>query len=191
MYRLLRTLALALVCQLSIASLIYSEAQAQAQEQSQARSRAEPAKPWSLRGGIGLMDDPDAFLMNFEIERFMRDEVAVGFALQLGVDDDFTVVSPMIFARYVFDLSTSANEVVKKLQPYAQGGAGLTHIDHDRRGRDADGTDFLLSLGGGIDYLLSDSLSIGSRMLINIIPGQVLNERLYFSWEIISVRYHW
>ena len=95
MVRLLRAVALALLCDLVLGAPGFAQAQTQPQ--------VGPAKPWSLRGGIGLMDDPDAFLMNFEIERYMRDEVTVGFALQLGVDDDYTVVSPMVFARYVFD----------------------------------------------------------------------------------------
>lgn len=185
MNQLPRTLALALVCQLLITSLVH------AQVRPRGGSLAEPAKLWSLRGGIGLMEDPDAFLMNFEIERFMRDEVPVGFALQLGVDDDYTVVSPMIFTRYVFNMSTLTNEVARKLQPYVQAGAGITHIDLDRRGRDRDGTDFMVSLGIGLDFPLTDTLGIGSRALLHLIPGQVLNERIYFSWEIISVRYHW
>jgi hypothetical protein len=177
MNRFRRTFVLVLVCQLSIASLAYAQ--------------SEPAKLWSLRAGIGFLEDPDAFLMNFEIERFMRDEVAVGLGMQLGVDDDYVVVSPMLFTRYVFDLSGSTNDVVKKLRPFAQAGVGITHIDVETRGRDADGTDFLLSLGAGIDYSLNDSLSIGSRTLINIIPGEVVKERIYFSWEIVSIRYHW
>jgi hypothetical protein len=28
-------------------------------------------------------------------------------------------------------------------------------------------------------------------MLVNIIPGEVLSERIYFSWEVISLRYSW
>ncbi len=171
------TIALVLACQLIVASL--------------AHAQAEPAKPWSLRGGLGFMDDPDAFLLNFEIERFLRDEVAVGLGMQLGVDDDYTVVSPMLFTRYVFDLSGVQNDVIKKLQPFAQAAAGIAHIDTDTRRRDRDGTDFLLSMGAGFDYPLRDPLSIGTRMLVNIIPGEVLNERVYFSWEIVSIRYHW
>jgi hypothetical protein len=49
----------------------------------------------------------------------------------------------------------------------------------------------MVSLGLGLDYPLTDTLGIGSRALLQLIPGQVLNERIYFSWEIISVRYHW
>jgi hypothetical protein len=181
MNQLCRSFAFTIVCQLSIASV------AHAQEQIQ----VGPAKPWSLRAGIGLMADPDAFLMNFEIERFMRDEVAVGFALQLGVDDDYTVVSPMVFSRYVFDFSGFENELVSMLQPYVQGGAGLTHIDLDRSGSNGNGTDFLVSLGAGLDIPLNDTLGVGTRVLVNLIPGEVVNQRIYISWEILSIRYLW
>ena len=97
----------------------------------------------------------------------------------------------MVFSRYVFDFSGFENELVSMLQPYAQAGAGLTHIDLDRSGSNQDGTGFLLSLGAGLDIPLNDTLGVGTRVLVNLIPGEVVNERIYISWEILSIRYLW
>lgn len=155
------------------------------------RNEDRDEKLWSVRGGLGFTDDPDSFLLNADIERFVRDEVTVGLAIQLGVDDDYVIVSPMLFTRFVFDLTGFENEFVKRLQPFGQAGAGITHIDVDLPGKDRDGTDFLLSIGAGFDYKLNAPLSLGTRMLVNIVPGEVLGERIYFSWEVVSLRYRW
>jgi hypothetical protein len=180
MIRLQRMIALFLLLQLFVATGAF------AQNQYSGNDRA-----WAVRGGIGFTDGPDSFLMNFDFETMAREQVAVGLGMQLGVEDDFVIVSPMIYARYIFDMSGFTNEVAKELRPFLQGGTGLTHISVDNRGGDDDGTGFLLSIGGGVDYPLDDSISIGSRMLINVIPGEALNQRVYFSWELISVRYNW
>jgi hypothetical protein len=80
---------------------------------------------------------------------------------------------------------------MKKLRPFLQGGAGLTYIEEKHPGRDRDATDFLINIGAGVDFPLDDSISIGTRMLVNLIPGEVLDQRVYFNWEILSVRYSW
>jgi opacity protein-like surface antigen len=182
MNRLNSTVVLALACQLMISSTANAQA-----------VPADPAKLWSVRGGLGFTADPGTFLINFEAERFMRDEVAVGLALQLGVDDDNLLVSPILFARYILDLSGSTNKIVKRTNPFVQAGLGLTHlrIKSDNMKKDGDATDFLMSFGLGVDYPLNGTIDIGSRMLINVIPGKVRGEGLYFSWEVLSIRYSW
>lgn len=180
MNRLNSTVVLALACQLMMSSTANAQA-----------VPADLAKLWSLRGGLGFTADPNTFLINFEAERFMRDEVAVGVAIQLGVADDKLLVSPILFARYILDLSGSTNDLVKKAKPFAQAGLGLTYFDDDagseRKGQEG----FLMSFGLGVDYPLNGTIDIGSRMLINVIPGKVRGEGLYFSWEVLSIRYSW
>ncbi|MCP4039314.1 MAG: porin family protein [bacterium] len=170
-----------------VACLLAPTALAQEQERGRAFERGKSA----VRGGIGFMDGPDAFLANFEFEGFIRDEVAIGVGLQLGVDDDLVVVAPTLFSRFVFDLSRIEHDVLRRFEPFVQGGFGIAHMDAERRGRDRDGTDFLMNFGVGVDYPLNDAVGLGSRMLINVIPTEVLNQRVYFSWEMLSVRYRW
>lgn len=186
-----------IVCSTLVPLLIASAATAQGtrDDYDRNRDRAGTSRSnslWGIRGGIGFTEGPDSFLMNFDVEHMVRDEVAVGLSLQLGVEDDFVIVTPMLFTRYIFDLSRVDNDALRKLQPFLQGGVGITHMDIDvPRSRDRDGTDFALSLGAGFDYPVNESISLGSRMLVTVIPGEVLNQRVYFSWEILSVRYGW
>ncbi len=144
-----------------------------------------------VRGGIGFTDGPDSFLAAFDIEGLLTQQFAVGLGLQLGVDDDFIIVSPTLFGRYRFDISQIEIRYFDRIRPFAQLGLGITHIDVDRRGRDVDGTDFMLNFGGGFDFIVNEHVEIGTRMLIDVIPAEVLNQRIYFSWELISVRYRW
>ena len=164
-------------------------------ERDRGRDRYESSQKndsrFAVRGGIGFTEGPDSFLMNLDIETMARDEVAVGLGLQLGVDDDFVILSPTLFTRYIFDFSGFENKTMKKLRPFLQGGAGLTYMEENRPGRDRDATDFLINIGAGVDFPLDDSISIGTRMLVNLIPGEVLDQRVYFNWEILSVRYSW
>jgi hypothetical protein len=41
----------------------------------------------------------------------------------------------------------------------------------------------------GFDYPMTESISAGSRMLFNFIPGDALGETFYYSWEVASLRY--
>ena len=45
-----------------------------------------------------------------------------------------------------------------------------------------------MNAGFGLDYILSDRLTIGSRMIFNFLPGGTLDETFYYSWEIAGVR---
>lgn len=183
MNRLHSTVVLAFACQLIMSSIAIAQAVPAV--------TADSEKLWGLRGGLGFTADPGTFLLNFEAERFMRDEVTVGVAIHLGVDDDNLLVSPILFTRYIFDLSGSTNDLVKKTKPFVQAGLGFTYLEVDTRSRNKDDTNFLMSFGFGLDYPLNSTIDVGSRMLINVIPGEVLNERLYFSWEVVSIRYSW
>ena len=47
-----------------------------------------------------------------------------------------------------------------------------------------------LNFGFGADYRLTESLSVGSKMLFNVMPTNVFGESFYFSWEVAGLRYH-
>lgn len=173
----------ALLLTVSIAMPIAAEART--------RDADDPFARLAARGGIGFTEGPDAFLANFELEGMLNGRVGVGLAAQLGVEDDFILFSPHLFTRYRFSLRQLEDEYLRRIRPFVQGGVGITHIDVDRGGRDRDATDVLINFGGGLDYPVTHEVEIGTRMLINVIPGEVLNQRIYFSWELISVRYRW
>ncbi len=154
-------------------------------------SRRSDAGPLSLRTGIGFTADPDAFLMGFELDYRIEDGFSLGTQVQVGVDDDLTLVSPVVFGRYTQNLG-DFDGGLDRVDLYVQGGLGFTWWDVDRarnRGGDDDDAAFLMNFGFGAEYRLTDHVSAGSHMLFNIIPGEIYDERFYFSWEVVSLRF--
>ncbi len=164
---------------------------AQSRSQNDRRPQAEN-QPWSVQAGLGFTADPDAFLLEFEGNYDFGNGLSAGPMLQLGLDNDFTLVSPSAYLRYSFDLSGVATPAFRRLTPYVQGGLGLTYINIDvpaRANVDDDDIGFLMSLGFGADYRITDSISLGSRMLFNILPDDVFGENFYFSWQVAAIRF--
>jgi hypothetical protein len=172
-----------------VASLVLSAGVALAQE------TGHTTGPVSVQGGLGFTAGPDAFLLGFEADVEIGNGLSLGPMLQLGLDEDFTLVSPAAYARYTFDLSQAeAPPELRRIQPYVQGGLGFTYINIDVPNIpfvdiDDDDIGFLFNLGFGADYPITDSLSLGSKMLFNILPADVFNENFYFSWEVVALRY--
>jgi opacity protein-like surface antigen len=146
--------------------------------------------PFSLRTGLGFSIDPDTFLMGFEGDyRIITEGFSVGTQVQLGLDDDLTLVSPVFYGRYTVDLG-EFNRSLDRVAPYLQGGLGFTWWEIDRRfGGDDDDTEFLLNFGFGVEYRLTEHVSAGTHMLFNLIPDKIYGERFYYSWEVATLRY--
>jgi opacity protein-like surface antigen len=158
-----------------------------------ALAQASEERRWSVETGLGFMADPDAFLMGFEGDYRLTHGFSLGAEVQLGIDDDFTVVSPTARARYSFDLRRmTSDEALYRLRPFVQSGVGFTYITVDAPnipGVDDDDIGFLCNFGFGAEYLLDSSWSVGSKMLFNVLPGEVFGESFYYSWEVASLRY--
>ena len=153
-------------------------------------------RPWSVQGGLGFTADPDAFLLEFEGNYYLGRGLSVGPMVQLGLDDDFTLVSPSAYLRYSFDLSEFSVPEFRRLTPYLQGGTGFTYVDIDVPRNlppgvnvDDDDIGFLMSFGFGADYQITNSFSVGSRMLFNVLPDDVFGENFYFSWQVAAARF--
>lgn len=143
---------------------------------------------FSIQGGAGFTASPDSFLLEFEGAYELGNGFAFGPAIQFGLDDHFLLVSPTVFGRYGFDLSGVSQKELQRLTPYVQTGMGLTYIEEGRRNT-RDDAEFLINLGVGADYALSDNVSVGSRMLFNFLPDEVVGQGFYYSWQVASLRY--
>lgn len=153
---------------------------------------AEPeggvGRPFSVQTGLGFMADPEAFLLGIEGDFHLNRNVSLGSTVQFGLDDRFTVISPTLHARYWFELPAQ-DEMLQRFRPYLQLGTGFTYIDVDGwRGADDDDIGFLVNGGFGADFRLTHSLSLGTKMLFNGMPGDVFGESFYFSWEVAALR---
>lgn len=143
---------------------------------------------FSVQGGAGLTASPDSFLLEFEGAYEFGNGFAAGPAIQFGLDNHFLLVAPTVFGRYGFDLSGVSQKVLQPLTPYVQTGMGFAYMEEGRRNT-RDEADFLINLGVGADYALTDHVSVGSRMLFNFLPDKVLGQSFYYSWQVAALRY--
>ena len=146
---------------------------------------------FSIRTGLGFTADPDGFLLGFEGDYAFTEHLSTGVLLQLGLDDDRTIVSPVVYGRFRSDLG-GIDPALEPLEPYIHLGFGITYWHVDRRpprSGTTDDVEFLLNPGVGIEYRFTDHVSAGTHMMFNIIPAEIFGERFYFSWEVLTLRY--
>ena len=115
----------------------------------------------------------------------------MGPVVQLGLDDDYTIVAPTMNARYTFDFSTSDHNEFRRFRPSVEFGTGFAYakLDDVPSFIDDDDIEFMMNFGLGADYQISRSWAIGSRMRFNIIPGDLFGENFIYSWEVAGLRY--
>lgn len=168
-------------------------------ETRETRETQEPEKPreqrqgakvpdTALSFGLGIMRDPDADLLAAAADFPLAELWTVGPAVEVGVDDDFTLVAPMVQFKRYFPINSS-KDFASRLLPFVQGGAGVAFLDVDPDGPNpgADDEGLLLSVGGGVRYMFNDKLGLGSQVQFNFLPGEVLDERTYTSWQIAQL----
>ena len=158
-----------------------------------ARARQDDPAPWSVSGGIGFTLDPGTFLMTLGAE-YAPDGTAgfsAGPLVQFGVSGNNTIIAPTVNGRYAFDLSDSKDDIARRLSPFLQGGLGFAYIDKDRSApkKDKDEVGFLLNMGVGLEFELSDSVSIGNSILFNVLPVRTARQNFFFSWQFATMRY--
>jgi hypothetical protein len=152
---------------------------------------AHSAGDVSLGIGAGLTFDPTAFLATGEVDFWLQRFLSVGPLVQFAAGDG------MIFAasggpKLTFDFED--NEFSDLVKPYWQAGLGVAVVGrergprHDRRFRTEAG--LLLLFGLGVDFYLSEELSLGTGLLFNILPTKPSGESFYLGWKLIEVGFH-
>jgi hypothetical protein len=93
--------------------------------------------------------------------------------------------------RYSFDLSWVDDEIIQEVQPFVQGGLGFAYIDKDRSGakKDKDGVGFLMNMGLGFEYPVSETVSLGNSVLFNVLPSRTARQHFFFSWQFVTLRF--
>ncbi len=141
--------------------------------------------------GLGLQGetaDGTAFAVGLSGDYFLTHNVSVGPLLQIGVTEDLTQIGLTAQVKYTLDLLD-----IPDLKPHLQGGIGFIHADLDRgRGRfgDADDTSFLIPIGFGAGYRLSQKISLESTLLFNFTDlDDVRNDDFFITW-LTGVRFH-
>jgi hypothetical protein len=118
--------------------------------------------------------DSTAFGVAFNADYFLNQNFSIGPLLQFGVTDDFFQFGPTVQLKYTYDLD-------QRLIATLQAGIGFLYAELERRGPDRDDTSFLIPLGPGLEYRLTDDISIGGTLLFNFTDLNVRNENFFVS----------
>ena len=54
---------------------------------------------------------------------------------------------------------------------------------------DPDDTGLLLNVGGGVEVYLDEDITLGSTIMFNAMPGKVLGDRSFLSWQILQFQF--
>lgn len=146
----------------------------------------ESSTGWSFRAGIGFIDDPTAFLLNFEAPYALDQWVSVGPMIQAGIDDNNTVVAPTV--NLTVKIPDLPGEDYDRVKPFGFIGIGFAYIEDDNRRNDDSSAGFLIDFGFGLEYQVSDSLFVGSQMMFNFLPETTLGQNFFYSWQVGGVR---
>ncbi len=150
------------------------------------QSAYPPDSGWSMRVGIGFIDDPNGLLLNFEAPYAFDQWVSAGPMLQVGIDDNNTVIAPT--ASVTITIPDLPGEDFDRFHPFGLVGMGFAYIEDDNRRNDNSSVGFLVNFGVGIEFEVSERLSIGSQMMFNFLPETTLDEDFFYSWQVGGIR---
>jgi outer membrane protein W len=168
------------------AALVHTAAAASAQSGSTSKQEEDERVRASVAGSIGFFaDDPGGVNLGFEFPIELNRNVSIGPWVTLGLADDFLLLSATANVRYHFDVFEGAK--LRKLRPFLQGGVGLTYYDDDDR--NDDDTGFLMNMGLGAEYAVSEHVGVGSNIMFNVVPTFRPSEAFYWSWQFVQLRY--
>jgi hypothetical protein len=111
-------------------------------------------------GPVFATPDATAFGLALHGDYFFHQNFSVGPLLQFGFTRDLYQIGPTVQLKYTHDIDQRWNANL-------QGGLGFMYADLERRGPDRDDTSFLIPVGGGLEYRLSDAISIGSTLFLS------------------------
>lgn len=138
---------------------------------------------------VGLQGDTaddTAFAAGLNLDYFLTDNISVGPLLQTGVTDDLWQIGVSAQLKYTLDLLSNP-----ELKPQLQGGIGFIYADLDRGSSgDEDDISFLIPIGFGAEYRLTEDISLESNLLFNFTDlDAVRNENFFFTW-LTGLRFH-
>lgn len=140
---------------------------------------------------VGFSIDPDTFIFGVRGEGFIEPTITTGPMLRFGFGDDWTLVMPSWTLKW-FPAAVHDGDggFPSRLHPYLEGGVGVIWGEKDRDNRsDKDDFGVLLSLGFGVDIVADENLVIGTGILVDIFPIDIVDEHVMLSWHLISIEF--
>ena len=152
---------------------------------AEAQQESKDQRTGSFIFGVGLglqADTPDGtvFALGVSGDYYLTPEFSIGPLLQMGFTDDLFQLGLSAQAKYAFDLAE-----IPELKPHIEGGIGFIYSDLDWRSRrDEDDVSFLIPLGIGAEYRLTNSISLDTTFLFNFTNLDVRDENFFFTWLV-------
>jgi len=161
--------------------------------QSAGPSRARTRGPidsgdpgWSAKAGLGFTSDPTTFLMDFELAYTFDRWVSAGTMLQVGLEDDITLVAPTL--NVGVRIPEMPGEAFDRIHPYGTVGIGFLVIEDDGEPNDKRSAGFLINVGAGVEFQLSQSVYLYSQMIFNFLPKRTQDEKFIYAWPVAGLR---
>jgi len=156
-------------------------------EAQRVQSADERTGRFIFGAGLGLQaDTPDgtAFALGFSADYYVTQGFSIGPLLQFGFTGDLFQFGLTGQAKYTFDFKE-----IPALKPHIEAGMGFIYADLDRgRGRSEDDVSFLIPLGIGAEYRLTNSISLDTTFLFNFTDLEVRDKNFFFTW-LVGLRY--
>jgi opacity protein-like surface antigen len=156
-------------------------------EAKQALSADQRAGRFIFGAGLGFqVDTPDntAFAFGLSGDYYVTQGFSIGPLLQMGFTGDLFQFGLTAQAKYTLDLA-----VIPALKPHIEAGIGFIYSDLDRgRWRDEDDVSFLIPLGIGAEYRLTNSISADTTFLFNFTDLDVRDKNFFFTW-LVGLKY--
>ncbi len=142
---------------------------------------AGQAGKFALGGGLGFQvgtPDDTPFAVGLYGDYYLTRNFSIGPLLQLGFTKDLYLQGLSAQAKYSFDPTG-----IPKLTPYVQAGLGFVYASLDRGNRGTESaTSFLIPFGGGVEYKLTDSISLDGGVLFNVTNLDVGDKNFFVSF---------
>lgn len=156
-------------------------------EAQQVRSADQRAGRFIFGAGLGLQagtPDNTAFALGFSADYYVTQGFSIGPLFQMGFTGDLFQFGLTAQAKYTFDLKE-----IPALKPHVEAGIGFIYSNLDGRlWRDEDDVSFLIPLGIGAEYRLTDSISLDTNFLFNFTDLDVRDKEFFFTW-LVGIRY--
>lgn len=139
-----------------------------------------------LGGGLGLQaatPDGTAFALGFTGDYYLTQGFSIGPLLQMGFTGDLFQLGFTGQAKYTFDIKE-----IPALKPHIQAGIGFIYSNLDRDGGHEEDVSFLIPLGIGTEYRLTNSVSLDTTFLFNFTNLDVRDNHFFFTW-LVGVKY--
>jgi hypothetical protein len=133
--------------------------------------------------GLGLQastPDGTSFALGLSGDYYLTQGFSIGPLLQMGFTGDLFQIGLSAQAKYTLDLAK-----IPELKPHIEGGLGFIYSDLDRDyWRDEDDVSFLIPVGIGAEYRLTNSISLDTNFLFNFTDLDVRDENFFFTWLV-------